>query len=87
MAKPTLINVKIRDSEELDFIEVDLDIGNTTFDLFKEIVYKELEYEKKDAEILKVRKLPNVLIRNTNDIRRLKEDQEIEIIFRNSKNS
>ena len=87
MAKPTLITVKIRDSEELDFIEVDLDIGNTTFDLFKEIVYKELEYEKKDAEILKVRKLPNVLIRNTNDIRRLKEDQEIEIIFRNSKNS
>jgi hypothetical protein len=59
-----------------------LDIVNTSFETFQEIIYQELEYEKTDVEIVKIRKLPNVLIRNTNDIKRLKESQEVEIIFR-----
>ena len=84
--KSAITTVKIRDSEEFDFIEVDLDTGNTSFESFKEMIHKELGYNKTDAEIVKIRKLPNVLIRNTNDIKRLKESQEIEIIFKKLSN-
>ncbi len=71
--------IKIRDIDEIDFIEIDLDTENTTIEKFKEIIKYELEL---NFEILKIRKLPNILIRNNKDIQRLKDDQEIEIIFK-----
>jgi hypothetical protein len=71
--------IKIKDIDEIDFIEIDLDTENTTIEKFKEIIRDELEL---NFEILKIRKLPNILIRNNKDIKRLKDDQEIEIIFK-----
>ena len=79
------ITLKIRDAEELDFIEIDLDLENTSFEQFKQLIYSEFEYDTKMKEIVKIRKLPNVLVRNTRDIKRFKENQEIEVIFRSLK--
>lgn len=76
-----LITIKVRDSDEFDFVEVDLDVEQTSFEQFKEIVLKELEYDCRQMNFLKIRKLPNVLIRNSRDIKRLKEQQEIEVVF------
>lgn len=78
------ITVKLRDADELDFIEIDLDKESTSFEQFKQLILTELEYDSQCKEILKIRKLPNVLIRNTKDIKRLQENQEIEVIFKST---
>jgi hypothetical protein len=74
-----LITIKIRTNLEIDFIEVDLNTNKTSFDEFKRICIDELEL--KNMVILKIRKLPNILIRNDRDVKRLKDGQEIEIII------
>jgi hypothetical protein len=76
-----IITVRIRANTDEDFVEVDIDKLSTTFEEFKSIIVKELDHLDKKLQIFKIRKLPNILIRNTNDIKRLKNDQEIEIIF------
>ena len=76
-----IITVRIRANTDEDFIEVDIDRLNAKFDEFKDIIVKELDHLDKKLQIFKIRKLPNILIRNTNDIKRLKNDQEIEVIF------
>jgi hypothetical protein len=74
-----LITIKIRTHLEIDFIEVDLNTNKTSFDEFKRICIDELEL--KNTVILKIRKLPNILIRNDRDVKRLKDSQEIEIVI------
>ena len=74
----SLITIKIRVHLELDFIEVDLIPDKTSFEEFKKICIDELEL--KITVISKIRKLPNILIRNDKDVKRLKDGQEIEII-------
>jgi ankyrin repeat protein len=73
------ITVRIRLNTDKDFIEFDIDRLNTTIEQFKMICYQELDNFDKSLCIKKIRKLPNILIRNTNDIKRLKNEQEIEI--------
>ena len=75
------ITIRIKSSHDEDFIEIDVDTLNTDFEKFKEICYKELDHIEVGKSILKIRKLPNILIRNTNDVKRLKNEQEIEIFF------
>ena len=75
-----IITIKIRVHKQEDFVEIDID-RNLSFEKFKQICIDELEIENEDLPIVKIRKLPNVLIRKTQDIKRLKNDQEIEFLL------
>ena len=76
-----IIVVRLKAETDEDFVEVDLDKANTTFEQFKEIIFRELDHIDKNFNIYKIRKLPNILIRNTNDIKRLKNEQEVEVFY------
>jgi hypothetical protein len=79
--KSEIITVRVRSNTDEDFIEFDLDKLTTDFEAFKNLCRKELDHIDVRRTIFKMRKLPNILIRNTDDVRRLKNEQEIEIIF------
>ncbi len=74
-----LITLKIRLESDRDFIEIDFDRSNTSFEQFKSILANELQLGDDGRGIVKIRKLPNVLVRNDKDIERLRNEQEIEI--------
>lgn len=73
------ITIKMRTQLETDFIEVDFDPNDTSFEKFKLICKQELDLNYN--EIIKIRKLPNIIIRNDKDIKRIKNGQEIEILI------
>lgn len=83
--------IKIRTNLDEDFVEIDFDRLNTNFEAFKEMCINEfVDYVDIDFGVMKldkIRKLPNVLIRNTNDVKRLKEDQSVEFFFVNKNTS
>ncbi len=82
MAAPT-ITIKVRAETDQDFIEMDIDSMNTSFDEFKATCLGEMErFEQSGLVVDRVRKLPNVLIRNTRDVKRLRDGQEIEFVFK-----
>lgn len=76
-----MITVRIRSNFDQDFIEIDIDKQNLDFEVFKKMCLNELIDMNDNLKIEKIRKLPNILIRNTNDIKRLKNEQEIEFEF------
>ena len=76
-----MITVRIKSNFDKDFIEIDIDKQNLDYEAFKKMCRKELTDIDAAMTIYKIRKLPNILIRNTNDIKRLKNEQEIEIEF------
>lgn len=75
-----IITIKARAHGDEDFVELDID-KRMTFVEFKAACISELDHIEKDAPVLKIRKLPNVLVRKTADIKRIKPDQEIELIL------
>ena len=78
-AKESLrVKVRIADSGETDFIEVDMHTLSY-IDLLRNIC-EELEVSPDDVS--KIRKLPNVLIRKDKDISRLENGQELELVLR-----
>jgi hypothetical protein len=76
-----IITIRVKSSTDEDFIELDIDKLNIDFEAFKDLCRKELDHIDVRRTIFKVRKLPNILMRNSSDVRRLKNEQEIEIIF------
>ena len=74
------VRVRIADSGETDFVEVDV----------KELTYLSLlkccceELEVPLQEVLKLRKLPNILIRKDKDVSRLGHGQELEMVLRSN---
>ena len=77
-----VITIKVKTEHESDFIEMEIDRSNMSFDEFKIACVAELDdILDKTLPVVKIRKLPNILIRNTRDIKRLKNNQEIEFIF------
>lgn len=75
------ITIRVRSNFDEDFIEIDIDKQNLDFEMFKKVCQAELEGINENFRIYKIRKLPNILIRNTNDIKRLQNEQEIEFVF------
>lgn len=75
----TVLKARIANHAEQDFIEVDLDNINMTFGGLVSLLCSELSVDSK--HIIKVRKLPNTIIRNDKDVRRLRDFQEIEIVL------
>ncbi len=75
-----IITIKVRAHGDEDFVELDID-KRMTFDQFKTACVNELDHITNGSPVFKIRKLPNVLIRKTADVKRLKQEQEIEFIF------
>lgn len=73
----TVNAIKVRIFGETDFIEIDLqDIGET-FEQFRQKLSEDLDLHLE--EIVCIRKLPNIRIRNNNDIRRIKAGRSFEV--------
>ena len=72
------IKVRIADSGETDFVEVDVHT-HSYIDLVRSIC-EELEISPDDVS--KIRKLPNVLIRKDRDVGRLENGQELELVLK-----
>ncbi|XP_041473819.1 ankyrin repeat domain-containing protein 40-like [Lytechinus variegatus] len=72
--------LKIREAEsaERDFIEVELPRNALTFENLVELCCEELQVEP--SNILKIRKLPNTIIRKDKDVVRLQDFQELELV-------
>lgn len=78
-----IITIKVRAHNNEDFVELDID-RNMSFEKFKKQCISELDSVDTNSPLLKIRKLPNVLIRDSRDLKRLKQDQEIVFIFKMS---
>ena len=71
--------MRVADSEEEDFIEVDLDKSSLTFQFLVSVCCQELGIEAKNVK--KIRKLPNTIVRNDKDVKRLVPFQELEVVM------
>lgn len=80
LGEEIVVKLRIADSEEKDFIEVDLDKSNLTFPILEAVCCKELDIEAND--IKKIRKLPNTIVRNDKDVKRLVPFQELEVVLK-----
>ena len=75
------IKARVADGEETDFIELEIDLELCSFAEFKSLLCRELLVDCELQTVKKIRKLPNVIVRNDRDIKRLKEGTEIELII------
>lgn len=73
-----VLKVRIARTRDSDFIEVELNRNKLTYESLVQKCCEELEIESKD--IVKVRKLPNTIIRKDKDVQRLNDFQEIELV-------
>ncbi|XP_062586901.1 ankyrin repeat domain-containing protein 40-like [Saccostrea cucullata] len=77
-----VIKVRVANSEERDFIEVELDRHCLSFDRLLAVCCQELGVQK--GLVFKVRKLPNTIVRKDKDVGRLTDFQELEIVLKNN---
>jgi hypothetical protein len=75
-----IVTIRLKSNLDLEFIEIDVDTNNTSFEEFIRICLQELNLVN-DIVPKKLVKQGNILIRNTRDIRRLKNNNEIEIFI------
>ena len=81
--KETIKILKIRQgqSEDPDFIEIDLPESKWNFDDLKLFMLSELDLEAKADVVDRIRKLPNTKLRRDIDVQRLENYTELELIF------
>jgi len=76
-----VLKVRVADSDEKDFYEIDVRRGSTlTFDLLMSAVCDELNVDR--ANVRKLRKLPDTIIRKDRDVERLRDFQELELVLK-----
>ena len=73
-----VLKCRLADSEETDFIEVELSQKCLNFEALVKTCLSEFDIDR--TKLKKVRKLPNTIIRNDRDVKRLFQYQEIEIV-------
>jgi len=75
----TVLKLRLANQADTDFIEVDLMNSRKTLAELTTLITAELKISAND--IVKIRKLPNTIIRRDKDVNRLKDYQEIEVVF------
>ena len=75
---PLVVKVRLADSGESDFVEVELEM--LSFQALLRACCEELDVSI--IEVSKIRKLPNVLIRKDKDVQRLRTGQELEMVLK-----
>lgn len=73
-----MLKVRIARTNDSDFIEVELKRNALTYQTLVEKCCEELEVDAKD--VVKVRKLPNTVLRKDKDVQRLEDFQELELV-------
>ena len=73
-----LVKVRVCGSGESDFVEVE--VGPVTYPSLIAACCEELEVASTD--VVKIRKLPNILIRKDRDVQRMKVGQELEVVLK-----
>ena len=79
-----VLKLRIANSEDEDFLEVDLDRSNLTFENLVSVCCDELCIETNN--IKRIRKLPNTIVRNDKDVKRLLPLQELEVVLKRQTN-
>ncbi|MBV94458.1 Ankyrin repeat domain-containing protein 40, partial [Eschrichtius robustus] len=74
-----VLKVRIQSHKENDFIEVELDRQELSYQNLLKVSCCELGINPEQVE--KIRKLPNTLLRKDKDILRLRDFQEVELIL------
>lgn len=78
-----VLKIRVAYLDDRDFIEVEMDKSNLTFESLKSVMCKELGIERR--LINKIRKLPNTILRKDKDVQRLCDFQELEVVLTNNK--
>ncbi|XP_021034044.1 putative ANKRD40 C-terminal-like protein [Mus caroli] len=79
-----VLKVRIQDSRENDFIEIELPRQELSYQNLLQVSCSQLGIPPEQVE--KMRKLPNTLLRKDKDIQRLQDFQEIELLLAKSGN-
>ena len=78
-----VLKLRIANLEDKDFIEVDLDKSSLTYENLVSLCCHEFDVEADN--IKRVRKLPNTIVRNDKNVKRLLPFQELEIVLKMEK--
>ncbi|KAK3789082.1 hypothetical protein RRG08_063796 [Elysia crispata] len=76
-----VLKVRLANSAEKDFIEVELEESNKTFSSLMNLMCAELGVDKN--LVSKIRKLPDTIVRKDKDVGRLLDFQELELVLTN----
>lgn len=79
MISELVLKIRIANSFDPDFIEVDLPRNALNYQNLIKLCCNELDIN--EAQVSKIRKLPNTKIRRDKDVQRLEDFQEIEIVL------
>uniref|UniRef100_A0A8C5WQR0 Ankyrin repeat domain-containing protein 40 n=1 Tax=Laticauda laticaudata TaxID=8630 RepID=A0A8C5WQR0_LATLA len=80
-----VLKVRVQNPKECDFIEIELDRKQLTYQDLLNVCCCELGINSEQVE--KIRKLPNTLLRKDEDVARLQNFQELEIVLARSMTS
>uniref|UniRef100_A0A670Y5Z2 Uncharacterized protein n=1 Tax=Pseudonaja textilis TaxID=8673 RepID=A0A670Y5Z2_PSETE len=80
-----VLKVRVQNPKEYDFIEIELDRKQLTYQDLLSVCCCELGINSEQVE--KIRKLPNTLLRKDEDVARLQNFQELEIVLARSMTS
>ncbi|KAL9833505.1 LOW QUALITY PROTEIN: ankyrin repeat domain-containing protein 40-like [Geothlypis trichas] len=80
-----LVQVRVQNLRDNDFIEIELDRQELTYQDLLRVSCCELGVNPEEVE--KIRKLPNTLLRNDKDVARLQDFQELELVLMRSDSS
>ncbi|VDI17448.1 Hypothetical predicted protein [Mytilus galloprovincialis] len=76
-----VLKIRVAYLDDRDFIEVEMEKSNLTYESLKSVMCKELGVERR--LINKIRKLPNTILRKDKDVQRLCDFQELEVVLTN----
>ena len=74
-----VLKVRVAHVSETDFIEIELDKTQLTFEALIDTMCSQLDIDRQ--LVTKVRKLPNTIVRKDKDVRRLVDFQELELVL------
>ncbi|XP_033744348.1 ankyrin repeat domain-containing protein 40-like [Pecten maximus] len=76
-----VLKIRLANSDERDFLEVELDRSNMSFESLLNIMCRELVVDRRSVQ--KIRKLPDTIVRKDKDVRRMRDFQELELVLTN----
>jgi hypothetical protein len=79
LANELVLKTRVANSTEDDFIEIEIEFENLTYENLVRVCCTELGIET--SSIKKIRKLPNTIVRKDKDVARLQHFQELEIVL------
>lgn len=74
------MKVRIYGSSDPDFIEIEIPRWKLTYSVLLNICCEELDV--KASQVERIRKLPNVKLRKDSDVKRLMDNQSLEIVLK-----